>query len=772
MSRAAASPVQFHPPEIEVAMPFRLQMREGWFSLLLLFLLLLSVTVSLQAARWAPGLEILTSVVIVALALGVLFAKSRLSGFLLHPLALALGTLWVGYQSLNLVEEAPWREQLTEVSSRLLTWIEAWSTGGASADALTFVLTMAGLMWLIAYGAAWDYYRARNIWGVLLPSGVTILINTYYARENLHFLLLFFMIVAFLLVIRSNLFEKQERWRSERVAFSEDIQFDFLRDGAVFAVAIAAVAWFLPTSLIAPQNNTMLTQLSQPWGRAQQEWGRLFSTLTYQGVSSGSWFSSSMSFHGPINRTDSLVMHVTARQGRYWRAVAHDTYTSAGWMTTDQRVLDGMIAGEFLPGSDSIAGRTVVEQQYTMYAPAGRLLFSAGQPMQVGLDSEILLGGPAATTPEPTADAIAQLFARLPLYQGQSYSVLSAVSTVDEESLRRAGTAYPDWLLEHYTSLPDTVPVRVHELARQLASSAATPYDAALIIEQYLRLFPYNEAIAGPRPGEDGVDYFLFREQQGYCDYYASAMGVMLRSVGIPARVVRGYGQGMPLDAGVYEVRQNNAHTWVEVYFPGYGWIEFEPTAAEPAIERIARASDPFEEDDGVLPAPGLDGTNPMLGLEDLDPMSQMQGEMVFTSATPQSTLLNPRNLLLPIAVLGVLAMIGTGGWTLLQRRWRGLDTVERFYDQFALFGRALGQRPDPALTPQEYAEQIGEQVPPARSAIQRLAELFSKRRFASRPLETDEVADARTSWREARRALLERVVRHRTRIRRRRKSS
>ena len=120
-----------------------------------------------------------------------------------------------------------------------------------------------------------------------------------------------------------------------------------------------------------------------------------------------------------------------------------------------------------------------------------------------------------------------------------------------------------------------------------MTASATTPYAKAKAIESYLRTIPYNDAIPAPPASVDPLEYFLFDLHQGYCDYYATAMAMMLRSVGVPARAVSGYAEGIyDPEAGVYFITERDAHTWVEVFFPEYGWIEFEPTAGESQLDR------------------------------------------------------------------------------------------------------------------------------------------------------------------------------------------
>jgi hypothetical protein len=131
------------------------------------------------------------------------------------------------------------------------------------------------------------------------------------------------------------------------------------------------------------------------------------------------------------------------------------------------------------------------------------------------------------------------------------------------------------------------VPTRVKELAIQLTATELTPYDRARAIEQYLRNYPYTLDVPRPPANRDLVDYFLFDLRKGYCDYYASAMVVLSRAAGIPARFAIGYASGKyNLNSKRFMVTQADAHSWVEIYFPDIGWVPFEPTAGLPPIDR------------------------------------------------------------------------------------------------------------------------------------------------------------------------------------------
>ena len=179
----------------------------------------------------------------------------------------------------------------------------------------------------------------------------------------------------------------------------------------------------------------------------------------------------------------------------------------------------------------------------------------------------------------------------------ETYLVTSSVSLAKGEDLRAAGEDYPTWALAKYTQLSPTMPQRVSDLAQRITGDAPTPYDKAKAIETYLKTMTYNLEIDPPPFNADGVDYFLFEQKEGYSEYFGSAMTVLLRTQGIPARLVTGYTVGDRVeDHDVFIVADSHSHAWSEVFFPNYGWIPFEPTPGEkipevyvpPRLPRIA----------------------------------------------------------------------------------------------------------------------------------------------------------------------------------------
>ena len=181
-----------------------------------------------------------------------------------------------------------------------------------------------------------------------------------------------------------------------------------------------------------------------------------------------------------------------------------------------------------------------------------------------------------------------------------SYEGLALVPKMAPEVLRRSVASYPPDILNVYMALP-RLDNRIPRLAQEITARAPTPYDKANAIELYLRTrFGYTLQLPDPAPA-DPLAHFLFVRRAGHCEYFATAMTVMLRSLGVPARYVNGFLPGEYNDvADSYIVRGSDAHSWVEVYFPEYGWIPFDPTPSSGArpkffLGRLAYYWDWFE---------------------------------------------------------------------------------------------------------------------------------------------------------------------------------
>jgi protein-glutamine gamma-glutamyltransferase len=268
--------------------------------------------------------------------------------------------------------------------------------------------------------------------------------------------------------------------------------------------------------------------------------------------------------------TDQLVMRVRASAPALWRGAVFDRYDGAAWTGDDGAgtPLEGRPPYDYPPRFRSLGPRATVTETYYIETELPNTVFTGGQPDSVWFDGGVNI------------DALGGLRTSSTLTPGTVYSVVSSRGAATPARLRSAAGDVPEELAR-YLQLPPELPERVRALARSVSGDATNAYDVVVAIEHYLRK-NYRYSIDSPVPplGRDAVDHFLFDSHVGFCEQFASATAVLLRSLGIPARVVSGYAVGRRnVFTGYYEVRASDAHAWVEVWFPGgLGWYEFDPT--------------------------------------------------------------------------------------------------------------------------------------------------------------------------------------------------
>lgn len=337
---------------------------------------------------------------------------------------------------------------------------------------------------------------------------------------------------------------------------------------------------------------------------------------------------------------------------------------------------------------------------------------------------------------------------------GTTVSTTGRVSTATGDELGRVrGQQYPAWA-DRYRALPDgsipgtiRTPQRVRDLARQLAAGQNNPYEVAAATERYLRTaYTYATVVSDPPANTDVTDYFLFTSKQGYCEYYATAMTVLLRANGIPARVVNGYLPGARQADGRFLSRESQAHAWVEVYFPGYGWVSFDPTPRPdvPPLQRPGRTMPAPTPTPTPAPAPEAAGAvaptpTPLPATTPNDPTRPNGDEGRFR--------VNPWWFLAPLLAFGLLGMIaGVFAW-LWFAPLRGLSVAAQWYFRLQRSAGWLGLRRPQAATPYEIADAVAERLPAAKGAATVIAHRYAEEQYAGRPVTPPDEHWLRHAW-------------------------
>ena len=484
------------------------------------------------------------------------------------------------------------------LSARLQTWVFGLNRNVMVNDALIRNVMWVLILWLFAAGTGWFAGR-RNAIASLLPSILLLAFVTSYSERNIENI---WLIVSFLLLLMGiwNYKNHTQQWEKQRVDYSESIRYDSGQAVFFFTVAIGLFAFITP-SISWREIRDFLRERNQS---SQSEAAEMLG-IQEQAVSSQNIHLPKPSLPrdylltGGFAQSQKIVMTISTGElppianpalvGEvpmyYWRSVTYDVYVGEGWVTSSAPPSAYDANTPLIPGL--LDQHRLIHLDVQMAQPEGNLFWSG-----ILFSTDIPFTANWRVRPQPSlfADQSALLQADMfaAASNANSYKAQSYVPDVTEEQLRAASAEYPESIHERYLSLPRSVPDRVHQLAREIVAGKSNPYDKAKAIEAYLRTYPYDLEVPAPPEDQDVADYFLFDLKKGYCDYYATAMVVLARSSGLPARFVSGYSSGS-YDApnAQYVVRELNAHSWAEIYFPEIGWVEFEPTASQPVIDRI-----------------------------------------------------------------------------------------------------------------------------------------------------------------------------------------
>jgi hypothetical protein len=300
------------------------------------------------------------------------------------------------------------------------------------------------------------------------------------------------------------------------------------------------------------------------------------------------------------------------------------------------------------------------------------------------------------------------------------------------------------------------LPQRVRDRAAEVTRDRRTPFEKAKAIEEYLRTYPTTFDIRSLPPNRDAVDHFLFEERKGYSDYQASAMVVMLRSVGVPARLAVGYVvDEFDLSVRRYLLREKHAYAWPEVYFPTYGWVEFSPYGEAPVIARPI--SDGAEGDTALTDDDLLSGLNePDFG--EIFDDSGGAGPIVGSDRNILKMLLPLLYVLLGLVVVGGAAGLGIRfAW---ERGMAGLDYPSQLWEKTIRLATWLRLAPKPSETPSEYSRTLQRSLP-GTEGIDQVANSYLRSRYGGgREVPPDERERLDSAWPPLRNRLLKKVFR------------
>lgn len=619
-----------------------------WPAAVLLLATLLTAAARLNATHWAEHLSFVQTVALLGGLAGLALGQSQFSPSVVRFFGFVYGLFTIGLQiGLTLGRGVPWPERLVSVGNRLLIILDDIFRQKPVSDNLFFISIMAILFWTLSCYAGYVLMRHGYPWQAILPAGFALVIihiyDSFFAIRT--WFLAGFIFLSLLLVTRMHFLHQHKRWRQNGTYLPPFVGMDSIRLGLMTTAILVIFAWTMPALAQA------LPPAEQVWGRATQPWTAFRERMSNALASLQSSVGFVTDLYGdtlPLGRgnplTDTVIMSVEAPPQAeagvryYWRARVYDTYDGSWSSTlTETRSLNPDAFLEFPEYQGRSTGEFTIKTLYPL-----QNLNTPAQPLWVSRPVEAQI----ALNPDGTID-LGNFKAKPLLRAGDVYQVKASLTSATVADLRNAGQDYPSWVTDRYLQLPETITPKTRQLAAQIASGLDNPYDITQAVTDYLRSnLVYNETVPPVPNGQEPIDWILFDHRQAFCNYYATAEVILLRSLGIPSRLAVGYAEGerstpprpenipilpsgaVPEEAtvtsGIYTVRHRDAHAWPEVFFPNIGWVEFEPTVSQqPIIRPTGNILNP--EENPAIPNQGQDPLNRELNNPDA---SAGQGEL------------------------------------------------------------------------------------------------------------------------------------------------
>jgi transglutaminase-like putative cysteine protease len=736
-------------PHIQPRRQLSLISIEGWFALLLLAVAVYSVVYAVTVAiaiNHTPVLWIMT-------ALGLLsgLVVSKIHVFpqaILHICACLVG-YWL---ALFLISTLAYQVSMLELLSSLKAFIMSGLVLTKSQDSdMVFLFYLSFLCFFLGYFGAWLVYRAHLPWLVALVYVSIMLVDlNYISKRDLSFLMVILVGSLILLIARVQLASQLSQWQSDGLytdqAWLRGISGRFLSIASLFVLLILPFSWILPV-VTQPSagvrfwngldNATInlihghLPSLSNP--------SDLFNPYSPP----SNFFSDQLAITGSVNlpKGSVLAYHSSDSRGHYLESFIYDNFDGHTWTTQVANVSRFYNPNVQLPTDNPDVPYDPLTTAVTIIQPPDgtkSFLFAPPQPLVFNV--------PVTLITDTAGDLISSWTQNSPLSQNEQYEVRSGIlhaSPSDFSSVllpkdnRAAWSEIPDFrtIQEYYLQLPTNLSSEVLATAQEWTAGAHNTYAAVSALQSHLSNtadFTYS-LTNDPVPSDVDAVTWLLHTHKGFCTYYATAMVIMARLLDIPARMVNGFSQGhYDAQQKAWVVDGNDAHSWVQIYFPNYGWVNFDPT---PSFSVSSGAEpDPSPQPQVTpTPAPG----SPTVTVNQSTSGSQPTPATKHPAGSPASSPADSTsggNLLIDFSLIILLCSFVVLGLVLARSRLSrsSRSPTSLAYARLCRLASLVGSPPAVWQTPYEYVSVLSKRFPQASSALHRLTDLFVRESWAS----------------------------------------
>jgi len=752
---------------------YRLSPAEGWTTLVLVLLVCLTMAWTIDDARWVLGrpeyLDHLGFAAIGGVLVGFVGAKVGWGRWLTYLVGCVIAALVVPLLTgMHAFPQGASPHDLYEATAAAVVtaYIDiAIRNLPATPQYLHYIFSLGILVWATSMFASYAVFGHRRSLNAVIVVGIVLVGNMALTLNDELPFLVFYSLASLLLLVRTHVFDEQSEWLRRRIGDPGSISSVYLQGGTVFiAVTVAASVALTQTAASAP--------LAGAWHGVEDGLISLSRSVSRFLPTGGTTRSIGLSFGadtqvGQVWSTDQGLALTIARSpadkfAYYWRAVTYDRIDLKGWgrsaSTTDSRPpdappLDGLADGT-LPDGLHRTTFTVTPAEFrlpTMLSP----LTPAEVDQSVRV-THIGAGGYFSTMEREGGSGPYTITALVPV-EGNEPGQLNTAA------LRATGTDYPQEIVDLYTDVtPGLLGPETRKLEAKIRAEAAStaPVDLAdqLVKELHSTTYTYAVDVRDLDCANLSVPECFTTYRRGFCQYYAATMAVVLRDLGVPVRIAEGFLPGARSASGSEQILFSSAHAWVEVYFPGYGWVPFDPTGGGVAQLAPLPSGRPVSS-----VAPGAStNVGPRVSVFPIrDPEIDRGG------ATQSAS----RGSVGPLVVVGLLLLVIVVGVAFIawQRGPRGPTTADGAYGMVTRLATRFGFGPRPTQTVYEFSGSLGDILPGSRPELEVVARAKVESTYGRAVLGEDRVAALLGAQRRLRLSLLRLAFRRRGRSRRRR---
>lgn len=564
--------------------------------LFLILVLLFLAAIYLRSTQWTGKLDLVFIALFFGFGAGILLGKSKFDRTSIFWFTVTFSLIFVVLViSLIFDNSIPILNKIFLFLLQVGNSFFEYTSGKTVTSPLFILITFTMLFWFMSLLGTIAYIRHRIYFPLIVITILSLVLIEYFLQEGEknHWITGFAVLISFLIYLHNISYQLSLTSENTEKPSREKFQWTFQPAFLIIIALIVAIAWSIPLAIRAASPGTPEAQRFNRFSyQMRDNFYRITASLRGSSRTASIGFGPNLPLGTSAADGESVVFTATTsgeipnNQRIYWRSKVYESYDDATWQEGEQKQL------LLEPGTEFIQpigrpGEIIATYRVKASLPLGDYYFP-GELISINNPANFIYslqddGGRDIIAVEPENTIL----------PGNSYRMQVLIRPVDEADLIGNIIEIPAWINKRYLQVPESIFPKVQDLAQRITLGKTNNYEKTVAVTNYLRAnFEYQEELDEPESTQDRIEWFLFEGKKGYCNYYASAEVILLRSLGIPARLVVGFSEGEVSEDGlIFTVKEKHRHAWPEVFFPEIGWVVFEPTPSQPETNFFQSAS-------------------------------------------------------------------------------------------------------------------------------------------------------------------------------------